>query len=193
MEQKSFQGRQTVALSDHTMMIDILLEHNARYPAWQVEDVYKLLHQASFGSEHAVADEARARRWLEEELAALTAVRVPEVLLEPITPDGAVLRVHLRPYAARGLAPELLLGAFLRTAREFKGEAALLEEGWDAALMLAGEGRLPFDAGGLREWGERMRGAGYPAVHHSEAYARVYRPAYRVVAAECLPAELRGG
>ena len=191
MEQKSFQGRQTVALSDHTMMIKILLEHNARYPAWQVEDVYKLLHQASFGSEHAVADEARARRWLEEELAGLASVGGPEALLEPIAPGGAVLRVHLRAYAARGLAAELLLDAFLRTARDFRGSAVLLEESWGAALMLAEEGRLPFDAGALREWGERMRGAGYPAVHHSQAYVRAYQPAYRVVAAEYLPAELR--
>ena len=172
-------------------MIEILLEHNARYPAWQVQDVYKLLHQASFGSEHAVTDEARARRWLEEELAGLTAARVPEVLLEPIVPGGGVLRVHLRAYAARGLAAELLLGAFVRTAREFRGSAALLEESWNAALMLAGEGRMPFDAEALRTWGAEMRGAGYPAVHHSAAYVRAYQPAYRVVPAEFLPAELR--
>lgn len=177
-------------------MIEILLEHNARYPAWQVDDLYKLLHQASFGSEHAVTDEARAQLRLEEELAELKAGGGPEALCEPIAPEGRMLRVHLRPYAARGLAAELLLRAFVRTARERYvrgGEAARLEEGWEEALRLAEEGRLPFDAGALRAWGAEMRGSGYPAVHHSEVYVRAYQPAYRVVAAEFLPAELRGG
>jgi len=38
----------------------ILTDHLARYPLMRVEDIYKLVHQASLGSEHAVSDVARA-------------------------------------------------------------------------------------------------------------------------------------
>ena len=46
----------------------ILLDHQKRYPLWQIKDVYKLLHQAAMGSEHAVQDEDGVRSWMEREL-----------------------------------------------------------------------------------------------------------------------------
>ena len=40
----------------------LLRNHFNRYPLMQVQDVYKLLHQAAMGSEHAVVDETNARQ-----------------------------------------------------------------------------------------------------------------------------------
>lgn len=45
----------------------IALEHCSRYPGLQVEDLYKLVHQAALGSEHAVKDIEVARQWLMRE------------------------------------------------------------------------------------------------------------------------------
>ena len=109
----------------------ILLNHAARDPAWQSRDVYKLAHQAALGSEHAVIDRERARGWLEEELAGLSGLEhIPtdEPLIDPISVDGSIARVHLRPLVRLGLPAEPLLDAFLRTAEEYRGTFGTLEE-----------------------------------------------------------------
>ena len=163
-----------------------VLRHLGRYPAMQCEDVYKLAHQACLGSEHAVPDRARAERGLERELAQL-GDGPPEPAIDPISPDGRIVRVHLRPFmAAGGMAAELL-DAFVRTANEFRGSSELLRACWGSVEAMAAAGSLPFSLASTEAFGRRAEGAGYPAVHHSAAYGAAYRPAYRVVAVEYLP------
>ncbi len=164
----------------------IVLRHLARYPAMQLEDVYKLAHQACLGSEHAVPDRAHAERWLERELAHL-GDGPPEPTIDPVAPDGRILRVHLRPFlAGGGNAPELL-DAFVRTANGFRGSTERLVACWAGVEALAAAGALPYGGADAAAFGWRMADAGYPAVHHSAAYGAAYRPAYRVVAREFLP------
>ena len=103
--------------------VRLLRRHLARYPEMQLPDFYKLVHQASMGSEHAVTDERRARSCLEQELARI-GEGPEEPMLDPIRPDGAVLRVHLRPYLASGADPDRLLEAFVRTAGEVAGSSS---------------------------------------------------------------------
>ncbi|HCM96863.1 MAG: hypothetical protein A2X25_05395 [Chloroflexi bacterium GWB2_49_20] len=78
----------------------LLLEHSARYPHLQVQDVYKLLYQAAMGSGHAVPDAARAQAWLEEEMRSLKA-DAHQPLVEQISPEARlerrIVRVHLHP------------------------------------------------------------------------------------------------
>jgi len=87
----------------------------------QIQDVYKLLHQAAMGSEHAVSNPESARGWLIRELAEM-GEGVPEPLIDPISPDDEIVRVHMRPYVAAGYDPDLLLDAFIRTANEYRGD-----------------------------------------------------------------------
>jgi hypothetical protein len=92
------------------------------------------------------------------------------------------VRIHLRPYLARGGDPDALLDAFIRTANEFPADTATLVRYWSWAETLAGDGELPFRTQDLQAFLQDMRALGFPAVHHSEIYVREYRPAYRVVA-----------
>jgi hypothetical protein len=85
-------------------MRTLLLDHAHRYPFWELSDLYKLLHQAALGAEHALTNEAHVWEWLVRELADLE-------------PDGTLVLVHLRPFAHLGLDPKLLLTAFF-TERE---------------------------------------------------------------------------
>jgi hypothetical protein len=170
-------------------MRSILIDHARRYPEWAVDDLYKLIHQAAMGSKHALTDESVARESLLQELAHLD--RGPdEPLVDPISPDGRVVRVHLRPFSMLRLRQESLLLAFIRTPKEvppsvdsFGGYAA-------AAAQLAQEGRLAFTDSRLAAYLSEMQASGFPAVHHSQGYARLYRPAYRVVAWDLLPEEI---
>ena len=69
----------------------------------------------------------------------------------------------------------------MRTAREYWGTGATLYRYWRDAEHMAVAGLLPLGCGALREFFVDMQADGFPAVHHSDAYARTYHPAYRVV------------
>jgi hypothetical protein len=89
-------------------------------------DLYKLIYQAAMGPEHAVSDEAGARKWLLEEIRNLGS-GPEEPLVDSISPDGGVVRVHLRPFVRAKADVEQLLDAFLYTAHEFHGSTQRLE------------------------------------------------------------------
>jgi len=155
------------------MFESILKSHLARYPEMQIQDVYKLIHQAALGSEHAVTNPKAARAWLKQELAQMGEANA-EPMIDPISADGQILRVHLRPFLAHGGDPESLLTAFVRTANEFHGDKQTLKNYWDIATRLE-----VFPSAALDDFIQSMKG--YPAVHHSAIYTRRYRPAYRVI------------
>jgi len=159
----------------------ILQNHLARYPSMQIQDVYKLIHQAAMGSEHAVTNAAGARKWMERELAEMGA-GPDEPMLDPISGDEQVARVHLRPFVSQGGNPASLLDAFVRTANKFRGSQQALEEYWEVASEL-----LDHPASQLDGFIQSLRAQGYPAVHHSPEFERLYHPAYRVVWRKFLP------
>lgn len=166
----------------------VLTWHTTRYPRLEVQDLYKLVYQGIFGSEHAVIDASQARVWLEREVKAL-AEGPEEPLLAPVSPDGRIVRVNLRPYMAGGGNLEALLEEFLRTAREHKGTEEQLKQYWWYVEQMAEEQVLGIAATTLQRFFEEMEARGFPAVHHSDAYRRAYQPAYRVVVREYISSE----
>jgi len=164
----------------------IIVNHAERYPWWVAPDLYKLMHQAAMGSGHAVASIERAGESLQEELAGL-GEGPDEPLLDPITPDGVIVRVHLRPLVQKGLPPKVLLDAFLKTANQFRGDEHVLKKYIMESIELAERSRIHMRPHDLKRYLGLVSSAGFPAVHHSEEFNRVYRPAYRVVAREYLP------
>ena len=171
-----------------TWMRSILLNHAQRYPHWAVEDLYKLIHQAATGNEHAVTAENRVRDLLSQEIANLTA-GPPEPLVDPISADHRIVRIHLRPFVDRGLDQEVLALAFIMTAKHLPGSLNSLSEYARIALQLAQEGVLPFAPEHFSGYIAEQRAKGFPPVHHSPLYTEKYRPAYRIVARETLPKE----
>jgi hypothetical protein len=153
----------------------------------QVQDLYKLLHQATLGSEHAVGDLDSARKWLERELVEMGA-GPEESIFDPISPGGEILRVHLRPYIRAGRVPQDLLAAFLRTANEWNGSKATLRENGQLAAQLAKMEDWPLQGVEIEAFFAKMEGLDFPAAHHSAIFADLYRPAYRVIAREFLEA-----
>jgi hypothetical protein len=170
-------------------MLSILNEHARRYPQWEVDDLYKLIYQAAMGSEHGVRDESSLRDWLLQELGQL-GPGPAEPLVDPISPDGRIVRVHLRPYSTLQFQPETLLLAFIRTTREFSPSPERLAEYAAVATQLTGEGKLPFSRGMVANFMADMRARNFPAMHHSIRYRQLYQPAYRVVLRDLLPEEI---
>ena len=167
----------------------VLQFHLDRYPKMQPDDLYKLLHQAAMGSEHAIPNREAASQWMDRELAMLqrsSAASPDESLYESLSPDGRLVRVNLRPHLQSGRETDLLLDAFVRTAEEVSGDPLALESYCERAVELARENLLPFSPSELEAHFAALKRIGYPAVHHSKSYADAYRPAYRVVLRELL-------
>jgi hypothetical protein len=148
----------------------------------RIEDAYKWLFQAANGGEHAVPDEESARAWLEKEWASLDAAPSGELLVVPLRPDGAVVRLNLRPYRDLGGRTGALLDAFLRSARAFEPDSGLFRESWGAlGERITSQPLGPLNRAEWQRLDAAMRAKGYPAVHHSRTYASTRRPAYRVL------------
>ena len=193
----------------------VLAWHHRRYPRLKAQDIYKLIHQGVFGPGHIISSAARARRMLEEEMAALQARSpelegraarpgplrpMPESELEEIDPRGVLVRVNLRPLIGEsegmrreggGLNVEWLLEAMVESARRVKGDPRLMKRRLAAAVRWC-RINLPERAAELERLASQTEEAGYPALHHSPAYARAYRPAYRVVLNGCLKRRVPG-
>ena len=153
----------------------ILRGHLSRYPVMQIQDVYKLIHQASMGSEHAASNAEGVRKWMERELAEM-GDGIDEPMIDPISADGQIVRVHLRPFVACGGNTEMLLNAFINTANEFHGDVDVLKKYWGIA-----SGMDCFPSVEMDGFIKSIQVQDYPAMHHSSEYERLYRPAYRVV------------
>jgi hypothetical protein len=183
-------------------MSAILAWHRRRYPLLKAQDIYKLIHQGVFGPGHIITNAARAKRMLEEEMAALE-VRSPksevqsqtEPEFEAIDPDGLLVRVNLRPMISaqckvqsakcRMQNVEWLVKAMVESGRRVKGDPELMKRRLSAAVRWC-RTNLPLEAAALEQMATQAAESGYPAFHHSAAYNRAYRPAYRVVLMACL-------
>ena len=169
---------------DEARFRQLLTGQQERYPQWQVPDLYKFIHQAALGSEHAVRDTAMARDWLTREIADLPDIAAVEPLIDTLSHDSRLARIHLRPFLQAGGSPDSLLAAFVRTANQFPGQPDMLRSYWHIAEQMAAEGLLSFSPSDLRTFFTDMHARDFPAVHHSELYRNTYQPAYRVVALE---------
>lgn len=142
-----------------------------------------------------ISSAARAKRMLEKEVAALEAPSPkskgrsrsePEV--EPLDPKSRLVRVNLRPlYEDKGRmkTDEWLVAALVESAQRVKGDPELMRRRLAAAIGWCRE-NLPLQAVKLTKIAVETGATDFPALHHSPAYERAYRPAYRVVLSACL-------
>ncbi|MGH7582960.1 MAG: hypothetical protein ACREL5_07040 [Gemmatimonadales bacterium] len=162
----------------------------AQHPAMQFPDLYKLILQATMGSEHAAADRAMATEWMHRELASLGSGPV-EPLVDTLGRGGRYVRINLRPFVARGGNTDSLLEAFLETPSVAPPDSTAFRCAASAAESLARTDAIRLNPDSLRAYFAREIAAGYPAVDHSAAYEQRYHPAYRVVARRLVARVLR--
>jgi hypothetical protein len=139
------------------------------------------------GAGHAIDDPAAVRTRIESEAARLAAGPA-DPIVDPISPDGQLARIHLRPYLAAGHDLAALAHAFVETARVRPPDTDKLAKFCGCLGDLAQAGGIPFSRALVEDFMGQIAADGYPVVHHSPAYREAYAPAYRVVALACLPA-----
>ena len=171
---------------DRTAVLAIVESQFVRHPKMAPADLYKLLHQAAMGSEHAMHDTAGVRAWMVNELATM-GTGPAEPMIDTIAPGGAIVRVNLRPWVAAGRSTDSLLAAFIATATAYPPDTARLASYLAAADQVVASGGASFTLADWHAYVAAKRGEGYPAGEHSPAYEEAYRPAYRVVTGPLVP------
>ena len=151
-----------------------------RYPAMEVQDWYKLAHQAVFGAGHAVqnveaAHDRLIREW--EDLDPLS----NEPLLEILGPDSTYARINLRPYKSAGGRSDELIRIFLQTTNQEAELSDGFERYWRSLREAARKRMIAVRVDALDSLYSIMSAEGFPAIHNSGRYSELYHPAYRVV------------
>ena len=175
-----------VSCSPHSNpTVEYFLAQAPADPGLRIEDAYKWLFHATRGGEHAVENEFAVRKWLDQEWATLGPPQPDEPLWVPLTPDGRMGRLNLRPYRAQGGSPDVLHAAFLCGAQTFDASPTRFRAAWQdlgRALRQTSIGHLT-----RAEWDRldlAMSPLNYPAIHHSAEYEQSRHPAYRVLPAQ---------
>jgi len=160
--------------------------HFDRYPAMQISDVYKLLHQANFGSSHATSRKQATQEWLELELAKYPA-QADAPLLESVSLRGETVRLYLPVYKALGGAVKPLLAAVIQSKGVREGDDQTIAEQWAAFVaMVEADPALArrFDLREVRLFGRAITERHWAVMHHSPVYWQTYTPVYRVLTLE---------
>ena len=166
---------------------EALRQHLARYPKLMPQDLIKFCFQATFGAEHLLLDEERARVFFHEEYQATKSCNMP--LYEDL--NEQYVRVNLPSWKYFGKEEDALLQAFLRTAQtpSRKADASDSVQSEDAAMKahfsIVSDVLRTEDFPITPDMWENARHAylekGIQPVHHSVQYREEYKPAYRVI------------
>jgi len=176
----------TGCLNDKTGLDKVVKQHLEIYPEMQAVDVYKLAYQSTMGVVHFIGNPEKARDYLIREMSQVPPSNdIP--LIEPLSPDGRMVRVNLAPYKAAAGEPEPLFQAMMNTAEHFQPSKDTLEACLNLLIESAVKGKISPDSGELQAFFDKMRELDFPAVHHSDKYRELYRPAYRVILKEYMP------
>jgi hypothetical protein len=186
-------------------VIALIQEHLARRPGMAPRDVYKLLYQGVRGPEHIIASPEAFTERLQAEWDSLDPAdsdphpadgdshpadgephpAEDDPLWESVRPDGELLRLNLRPFKAVGGDLEVLAAACLETGQRAWGTQAELRMAWEHVIAgcqrLAWPGLAVDEITAFTSW---LQANEFPPAHHSQGYRNLYRPAYRLVAAD---------
>lgn len=161
---------------------ELLLAQYKKYPQLEIGDVYKFIYQGVFGPGHMIRSKSTATELIEEEYN--SAVFDSDGLTEEL--DGNFSRVSLSCIDG-GIRPSTLGALFYLSASDERGTLEDLESKLAVVKDLATEGLLPFSVDEFESVAERLKSEGYPAVHHSDTFRQLYRPAYRVISKKYVP------
>lgn len=156
----------------------LIREHFKQYPAMQPADVYKLVYQGTFGPGHLGADSTKMLAYLQNEIANVAADS-DAVFYERVSPSKYI-RVNLKYLKFKHVDPGPLVKAILKSST-VPADSSLFLQHWKLVEQMVADGELPFDPTDFQAFSDSIKSNGYPVIHHSEQYMKIYQPAYRVI------------
>lgn len=154
-----------------------LIEQIKRHPSMQMQDVVKLCYQSAYGAEHLLTDVEMARRYFELEFGKTEAADIP--LFENIS--DVYCRANIAAWKYHNKPMEQLFDLFVKTAQQKAYDDEVLFNFLEEAVETIALVKTDFTAEEFREYSRKYLAEGSPAMHHSDAYRKSEKPAYRLV------------
>ncbi|WP_249299610.1 uridine kinase family protein [Feifania hominis] len=159
-------------------LLPVLRAHAKSHPEMRVQDAVKLVYQNEFGGGHLITDERASLERLQAEMAA-TPLRSGAALTEPV--GGGRVRLNLAAAGCREISPGLLNRIFVLSSAGSAGRHERFVKKLRTLRRCAEEGVFAFTSHELDVYLRSYEAAGFPPVHHSDAYRAACSPAYRVI------------
>jgi len=167
--------------------MNLILEHLNRYPEMEVQDLYKLIYQATLGPAHLGTNEEIILSYLNREVELINADTEID-LVENISPSGKYVRINLKKFKDKGGNVKLLVNAIALSAKEKVlseriplGNMEIFNKRWEMIARMVDSGDLPFDKEEFRQFSDFIISNKSEIPHHSKKYRECYSPSYRVV------------
>ena len=158
---------------------NFILKHIERYPKAQPRDIYKLIYQGVYGVGHILT--GKAWDYLQEEVGRIPIEDYPDrPLTEPVSPDGSMVRINLRPFIRLTLSLDDLFTVMTASA-DVEGDDERFIELWRVFVDLVETGEIEMGLEMVKEIQDSIDRRGIKPMHHTEPYRQAYYPAYRVV------------
>ncbi len=158
---------------------DLVHFHFNRYPKAEPRDFYKLIYQGVFGVGHLIS--SKAYDYLVEEANRVDLADYPDrELIEPVSEDGLMVRVYLRPFMRAGLSLDKLFEVMKRSS-EIEGDMEQFMSIWKDFAQMVKDGQIPVPENKMGQLLKLIEEEGIKPMHHTESYRDAYYPAYRVV------------
>lgn len=160
----------------------LLIAHYEKYPLMQIQDIFKFLHQSSFGCEHLVSSPEAAISYISKEYDSIDHNIIGQI--EPL--DGNYSRVPLS-YLNLGLSSITLGKLFSLSAKVEKNGKSDLVQKLQVARDMILEKALPFSVEEFDKCVSEWEAKDFSALHHSDTFRNAYHPAYRVISNRYIP------
>lgn len=164
-------------------MTELIYTHLERYPAMELDDVYKLLYQSVMGPAHIFQNEAFAYSCLKKECESHNNNNETELYVD-ISLDHELVRLNIPVYRNHGNA-DLLFEILLETAKQITPDKKRLMRCWfELGSLIENKNFDNFTQNQWKELNKILGEKDFPPLSHSKTYKNLYKPSYRIVLKE---------
>jgi uridine kinase len=175
---------------ENKIMDDIIIRSYLRYPKSTIQDLLKLVYQASFGGGHMIDDSTKSLAFLQEESKHLQTQKNPdELLYEYISHD--TVRINLRPYMEYHFDLTYLNDVFVQSANEKHKDETTFKKYLEYLKGLFKNKLINLDYEQALSTISEYEASGVLPLHHSKEYIEAYHPAYRVINKRFITQEMK--
>jgi len=168
------------AAMNQKKMIELIFYHLKRYPAMELEDIYKLLYQSVMGPAHILQNKELAYSYLKKEFESHNESYETGLYVD-ISLDHELVRLNI-PVFKKEDSLDALFEMMCETQRKMIPDKDKLKHSWlELGLLIENKN---FENFTLNQWGKFNKilcEKDFPHLSHSATYKNLYRPSYRIV------------
>ncbi len=159
----------------------LLIKEFSCFPKSEIQDYYKLLFQAVYGAGHMIQNYNDCLEMLDKEMAHVEA-DIHRPLYYDIGLSFSLVRVNLSRCKADKIGLHRITKAFFEGAKiDTKIDIMKFETYLNIATNELIKDPFNINEKNLDDFIRKIKKLGFPAVHHSKTYRKIYKPHYRVI------------